>query len=179
MLQVTVLLITITSIVLDPLIFANSSLSIEGVLIQKPYEQVCDQDQFEDGPLEPQIDQTRPECPLPLNSSSRNTGCLCHFDSSRIECIYADRLAKLPQFISMTSKNETAHNWTSISWDIDLRCKNITHISGFEFVTNLTQLNEIDLSGLSNEKYFQHCKFADTNNANYSLQIRYIEQVFV
>lgn len=114
------------------LVESSSSVDIENIL-RKPYEQVCEQEGGDDVLPELQIDQTRPECPLPLNSSSRQTGCLCHFDSSRIECIYADRLAKLPLFTaaspsmssvyvdsSLSNGNRSDSNG-GISWSIDLR----------------------------------------------------------
>lgn len=117
---------------------SSSSVDIENILI-KPYEQVCDQEASDDAAPELQIDQTRPECPLPLNSSSRQTGCMCDFDSSRIDCIYADRLARLPLFSSFpttTVNSEGIQNISNgglnnehrnqslpvgISWIIDLR----------------------------------------------------------
>lgn len=112
------------------LLESASSVDIENIL-RKPYEQVCEQEASDDALPELQIDQTRPECPLPLNSSSRQTGCTCHFDSSRIECIYADRLAKLPLFAAASTYSSYGNGDLSngnrndsnggISWSIDLR----------------------------------------------------------
>lgn len=125
---------------------SSSALDIENIL-HKPYEQVCEQDTIDESSPELHVDQTRPECPLPLNSSSRQTGCLCDFDSTRIDCIYADRLARLPLFSasfnntnggsvngkqtgidgngnessSSSSSSITSSLSNGISWSIDLR----------------------------------------------------------
>lgn len=132
---------------------SSSSVDIENILI-KPYEQVCDQEASDDAAPELQIDQTRPECPLPLNSSSRQTGCMCDFDSSRIDCIYADRLARLPLFSSFpttTVNSEGIQNISNIglnehrnqslpvgiSWIIDLRLLFLTYCDPKSIILNL------------------------------------------
>lgn len=176
-----IILISTVSLLTRPI--CTLELKFDDVVLKKPYVQVCDEEVAPELPPPPPPDQTRPECPLPLNSSSLDTGCMCHFDSSRIECIYSNRLVQLPPF-SFSNSNPTNQKQqyeivnATISkkdWSIDLRCKNFTFLENFKWLVNLTHLTDIDLSGLGEKEYFEWCKSDMVDGRQ--REIRYLEKV--
>lgn len=121
---------------------AESMISYEEIIIKKPYTEVCDDEMVEETIELVDVDQTRVECPLELNSSSVKTGCVCNFSTLTIDCPYTNRLDEVPKFYDHTP---SAHS--RVEWSIDLRCKNFTSIPNFEPFMNLSRINLLDLSG--------------------------------
>lgn len=123
--------------------------NLQEILIKKPYEKVCDEI-VATAPPE-LIDQLSLQCPLAYKTSSRKTGCQCDLSNQMVNCIYSDRLTRPPALFPLEQTNS---NLTE--WNLDLRCKNFSHLTSLKYFLNLKQINLLDLSGNTS-----HCKLSD------------------
>ncbi|CAF0827465.1 unnamed protein product [Brachionus calyciflorus] len=129
----------------------TQSFNYNEILIKKPYETVCEETTTTQKP--DLIDQLSDQCPLEYKSSSLKTGCLCNLNTTTLDCLYSNRLNKIPDFFNVNSKNE---------WNINLKCKNFTHLTNLEPFLPLETINILDLSSHLNPH--EKCKIYPNEN---------------
>jgi Leucine-rich repeat (LRR) protein len=124
------------------------------MIFKKPYERVYDVETWAEPSPSHELDQIEPECPLPFQSSSQQTGCMCNLNSKLIDCVYTNRLQTIPEFIKspslLTGGDDLAAPDTDdqllIEWNVNLKCRNFTILSDFHQFFNLRAINLLDLS---------------------------------
>ena len=135
------------------LLASGSLLDVIDQIYKKPYQSVLEPEPEDDDQPILELDQTEPGCPLPFQSSSRETGCTCDFASKKIECIYSDRLNSVPEFIESNTErhNKSISNSNNASqqilgWNVNLRCRNFSILVDFRNFYKLKSVNLLDLS---------------------------------
>jgi Leucine-rich repeat (LRR) protein len=128
------------------------SFKIETDLIfKKPYERVYDVETWSEPSPIHELDQIEPECPLPFQSSSQQTGCFCNINSKAIDCVYINRLNSVPEFVKSLSPSESANpeqipEQQIVEWNVNLKCRNFSILSDFRPFFNLKVISLLDLS---------------------------------
>jgi Leucine-rich repeat (LRR) protein len=106
-----------------------------------------------------EIDQLNEKCPLPLNSDSREIGCLCDFNTNWVRCIYSDRLLRMPRF-AKAKRDE-------LNWSVDMRCKNLSELVGFGSLLYMAHVDRLDFSSFSSlDEQISNCKLSHSLTAN-------------
>lgn len=143
--------------------YKKTKYGLENIFIKKPFEKSCD-------PVEvhtiEEYDQLNKTCPLPYKSHSKSTGCYCDYYTRTVKCFYVNRLGNIPEFVK---------HQESITWNVDLKCRNFTHFSSFNSLSSFKSINTLDLSSFESVWFLN--KYCNVTNGSEELQLQHIIRV--
>jgi Leucine-rich repeat (LRR) protein len=135
---------------------------IDDILLKKPFVKQCDQPVVEE-----KFDQMNKSCPLPYRSNTSTTGCFCNYATRTVECIYMNRLNDFPLLVNNYDNNDLSdidtlleNNYDSLTWNIDLKCRNFSTFKSFQQFLNLNYIEILDLSSTGSARN-NKCKYYD------------------
>jgi hypothetical protein len=135
---------------------SSAKIDRTGFIIRKPYQEEWEPIPEQQEELDIDLGDLKTSnrsCPLP-----QLIGCYCASDENEVNCVYSNELNRLPEFSTQVQSSEDEE------FSLNLKCKNVSHITDFKGLMPLASIKRLDLSGFQNRsEYEKHCKWSGSS----------------